>query len=82
LDWGDEYGHLRLIQAKINKYMQFLESGEINEAYPQSLGKKCVIEVVGKFALSKAAEEFFQQATAIVSDAGFSLRFRKLESHR
>jgi len=80
LDWSDEHGHLLLLQQKINTYLRFLESGEINEAYPQAVGRKCVIEIVGKYDLTEAAESFLRQASAVISGAGFSLRFRKLQA--
>jgi hypothetical protein len=82
LDWSDEYHHLVLLQDKINSYLRFIESGEINEAYPQAVGKRIEIEIVGKYDLVKVGEEFVNEAGKIVGRAGVSLRFRRLRAEQ
>jgi hypothetical protein len=47
LVWGDE--HLYMLQEKINKYIDFIESGDIYEKYEQAVGKKFVIELIYRF---------------------------------
>ena len=79
LDWDDGYGHLLILQSKINTYLRYIESGEINEWYPQAVGKDLVIEIVGKYDLPDTAANFFREAGVLVSNAGVSLRFRKLQ---
>jgi len=79
LDWSDEHTHLVLLQDKINSYLRFIESGEITEAFPQAVGKKVEIEIVGKYELVAAGEDFLVEAGQIVRRAGFSLRFRRLQ---
>lgn len=69
LDWDNE--HLLLLQEKINRYLAFLESGEISQAYPDSKGREFKINVVCKYELSPAAKEFMSRCTEIINQAGF-----------
>lgn len=47
-DWKDERKHLLALQAKLNAYFGFIESGEIWESYPEAVGRGLTINVVGK----------------------------------
>lgn len=38
LDWTDTVQHERLLEEKLNKYLAFVESGEILERYPEARG--------------------------------------------
>jgi hypothetical protein len=46
LDWTDTHGHLLVLQEKINRYLSFLESGEVYQRYPDAPGRKMTIKVV------------------------------------
>jgi hypothetical protein len=77
LDWKENEGeHLLLLQEKINVYFSFIESGEIYEKLPKAIGRKIVIEVMGKFPLSEGARKFYRFAGKVIEDAGFSLVFK------
>ena len=78
LDWNDEREHLSALQEKINTYLRFIESGEIDETYPDALGRARVIDVVAKHRPTNGAQEFFRKATAVLHDAGVELRTRVL----
>jgi hypothetical protein len=76
LDWGEQKGeHLLALQNKLNSYLAFIESGEIYAKVPKAIGRKIVIEVMGKFPLSDEAKKFYRLAGKAIEDAGFSLRF-------
>jgi hypothetical protein len=82
LDWDhDEGAHLLMLQEKLNSYLRFIESGEINKKSPQALGRKVTIIVVGQFPLSKQASLFFQKAKTAIQSAGFSLEFKLQHPH-
>ncbi len=36
LDWSDCGAHLLLLQSKLNRYLAFVESGEILQSYPKA----------------------------------------------
>jgi len=77
LAWEPDFNeHLDALQAKLNAYLRFIESGEILSAYPDARGRPMVIEVVGQFDLPPDAREVFEKATAVIQGAGFDLRFR------
>ena len=77
LDWepSSEAAHLLLLQEKINTYISFIESGEINTSIPAAAGKKPVIRVVGQHTLSRLAEAFAKQVEAVLRDAGIEFDF-------
>jgi Family of unknown function (DUF6572) len=76
LPWdGDEGHHLLLLQNKLNAYLSFIESGELLTKVPDAKGRRIVINIAGKFPLSKNAEAFFRKAKSAVEDAGFRLQF-------
>ena len=76
LPWeSDVNEHLLLLQEKINAYLSFVESGEIEDAYPDAVGRSVVIQVAGKFELEQQAKLFYSRAESIVKGAGMQLRF-------
>ena len=76
LRWDEnEYEHLIFLQDKINSYLRFLESDEVDEFYPAGKGKEKKINVVGKYDLSANAAKFYQKASEIITEAGFSINF-------
>jgi len=78
LAWDEQEGeHLLTLQNKLNAYLTAIESGELYTKLPKALGRKIVIEVIGKFPLSEEAAKFYRLAGEIVQDAGASLRFRQ-----
>ncbi len=62
LNWDDSYSHLLMLQDKLNAYIQFIESGQILSDYPQSKGKRIVIEIVSKFEYNDIGNEFILKA--------------------
>jgi hypothetical protein len=74
-DVQDEMEHLLVLQEKINTYIAFIESGEINEAIPAAVGKAPIIRVVGKYALSQQAEAFVDRVTEVLRDADIEFEF-------
>jgi hypothetical protein len=73
LDWSDEHFHMHVLQAKLNTYLRFCESGEIYSAYPQAKGRPIAFLVAAKHPLSLAAREFYESVTSVIRSAGFDL---------
>jgi len=77
LEWDENEGeHLLVLQDKLNAYLYCIESGQLYAQLPKADGRKIVIQVVGKFALSEEASKFYRLAGKAIEDLGFSLRFR------
>jgi hypothetical protein len=62
------------LQTKFNKYIAFVESGELLEKYPDSKGRSVAFKVVFKFSPDCEGAAFLGRARAVIESAGFSLR--------
>jgi RHS repeat-associated protein len=74
LDWRDSTAHQMLLQNKLNRYLAFVESGEILEGYPDAKGRPVVFRVVFQFAPDDAGRAFLAKVRPIIESAGFTLR--------
>lgn len=75
-DWKDERQHLVALQAKLNAYFKYIETGQVLESYPQAVGRQLVIDVVGKFPIPQVGLDLLQHASAISSELRVSIRNR------
>lgn len=75
LPWDERGTHLKLLQDKLNSYLAFIESGELQERYPKAVGRKATIRIHGKFPLDQQAKQFVDMATPVIREAGFDLQF-------
>jgi hypothetical protein len=75
LDWEefDEGYHLELLQDKINAYLHFIESDQLEKARPDLAGLPVIIRVDAKYPPSEEAEKFYRSVGPIVAEAGSSL---------
>ena len=78
LEWSESGEHLLLLQAKLNTYLAFVESGEILEHCPDAGQRSVVFSIVFKFKPDALGEEFLSRATQIVQSAGFAFRYEVL----
>ena len=75
LGWTDEHSHLLLLQGKINSYLNFMESGEIFDAYPESKNRDLQIDISFLEKPSENCLIFFETVSKIFLDAWFSFVF-------
>ena len=76
LPWDQDEGvHLLLLQSKLNKYLEFIEGGQIIRDIPDAESRDIVINLVGEYPLSKLAKVFFEKAGDAIEDLGFRLIF-------
>ena len=76
LDWTDDQQHLLALQAKLNAYMNFIESGQIWESYPGSDGRPVVIDIVGRFAVPEAGRVFLERVSSLCAEKQIEIRSR------
>jgi hypothetical protein len=77
LGWADDpMRHMWLLQEKLNKYLAFVESGEIFGSYPHYRGQPIKIRVVAKHFLTDGAVDFYKKITPIVEGAGLGFEFK------
>ena len=74
LDWSDSIGHQEILQRKLNRYLAFIESGEIVEQYPTAKDRAIAIKIVFQLAPDESAQAFLAQVKQIVEGAGFGFR--------
>lgn len=82
--WDDPQTHLLLLQEKLNRYLAFLESGEVLEALSQQLSedvdgdRPAAIQVLAKFPPNDAGLRFLAHVTEVVDGAGYELTHKVL----
>ena len=76
LDWTRESEHEFKLQAKLNKYLAFIESGEILSSYPQASGRSCAIDLVLRFEPSARGQTFLDRVRDALSETAIELRVR------
>ena len=76
----DETWHLQLLQDKINSYLQFIESGQIYEDYPNAAGREIIIATVMKFEPNEDGTSFLEKAKEIINKAGIGFQWRRLQT--
>lgn len=74
LPWGDGE-HLLALQAKLNRYLEFVESGQYLEHADIAPDGVVHIKVVAKFAPDAEAEGFLFQAGEISARMGVGLTY-------
>lgn len=74
LEWGDGE-HLLKLQDKLNKYLAFVESGEVFEKYPAAKGKAVKINVVCKYHPDSEGERFLNLCQKTITEAGFEFNY-------
>lgn len=72
-DWDNIDEHLELLQEKLNKYLSFIESDEIYEAYPKAVGRKIDILIYSKYELPSEGIDFITKAEQVIKNARFGL---------
>jgi hypothetical protein len=75
-DWNDQRNHLTALQAKLNTYFSFVESGQIYESYPDAKGKALRIDIVSKFAPPDVALKFLEKASAVAAQLNLTVTQR------
>jgi hypothetical protein len=72
-DWDDEERHLLALQAKLNAYFGFVESGQIYEAYPSAAGRTLRIDVISRYPVPDIALAFLEKAATVASQLNITI---------
>jgi hypothetical protein len=82
LSWGDlEGAHLELLQAKLNCYVGFIESGQLVREFPRAEGREVVIKIVANYPVSQQGQNLIDWCTLALRKAGFDLIFERASTH-
>lgn len=83
-DWDDEKVHLHFLQRKINRYFDFIESGEIwtqlEEGVELELGRNTPIKisVILKYSPTFEGVRFFNYVKGVANESGIDFSYRTL----
>jgi hypothetical protein len=75
LKWSDAE-HVFVLQEKLNAYIAFIESGQIESDYPGSVGRKRGICVMAKYEPSNDACEFFEKVRGALAEVGIDFEVK------
>jgi hypothetical protein len=79
LEWDEDNEHLFLLQEKINAYIGATESGQLNEKYPASVGKKITISIALKYEPNENGLWFLSNINKGLLDAGYDFDYYFLD---
>lgn len=74
LDWSNSEKHQTILQAKFNKYLAFVESGELLTRYSDAKGRPIAIKVVFKYRPDDGGRNFLAKAKVVIESAGLTFR--------
>jgi len=76
VDWNDPADHIARLKAKLNNYVHFIRSGEIEQAYPAGKGSEPKIVVALRDAPPPAGVEFFTEAKQTITALGIEFSWQ------
>lgn len=76
LDWDDPDGHLTALKVKLNTYVDFIRSGEIERAYPAGKDNELKILVALRDQPPPAGVEFFTTAKQTITALGIEFSWQ------
>jgi hypothetical protein len=79
LDWDDEAKHFALLTKKIDRYTQYIRSGQLLAAYPRVRGYPVIIEYVAMRPMTRSAEAFWKTRETLIRASGFDVRCRTVD---
>jgi len=79
LDWDDEATHFALLTKKIDRYTQYIRSGQLLAAYPVVRGYPVVFEYVAMRPMTRSAEAFWKTRENLIRASGFDVRCRTVD---
>jgi hypothetical protein len=74
LEWIDSTGHQHKLQKKLNRYLAFIEGGEIYEQFPKAKGQPIVIDVQFKYMPDEEGWNFLERVRTVIEGAGFQFQ--------
>lgn len=77
--WDERNEHLLALQNKINRYLDFIESGDIYQQYAHVEGRKIIVRLAFKYEPNETAIQFLRSIDEILKVA--ELRFQYKVSH-
>ncbi len=80
LTWDEEGAHLVQLQDKLNRYCDFINSGELADKFPKLADARPLIRVHFVHAPSSAAERFLALAADSIREEGIDFAYGLVSS--
>lgn len=74
-DWSDEGAHLLALQAKMNTYLDFVQSGQLFEEYPTAQRTPVIIQVLFREPPTDKARQLIQRADHVSRQLGLEVLY-------
>lgn len=74
--WPDEQTQLKKLQAKFNAYFGFVQTRQLQDAYPDSQGRGVAIDLLTAQPLSPPATKYLTKAAESARQLNITLRHR------
>ena len=71
----EDEDHLEALRIKLNAQIAFVETGQIRGVWPGYAGGLVKVEVIARYALTRAAQEFYGVAESVMKKANMALDF-------
>ncbi|ETS32866.1 MULTISPECIES: DUF6572 domain-containing protein [Photorhabdus] len=71
--------HLFKLQEKINRYIAFVESGEIYEKLPDAQGRNITFKVFFQYKIPQECIDFMERVNEILSSINIELTYEESE---
>lgn len=78
LTWEDATEHVSVLQRKLERYVDFIRSGQLTEQRPDSADRGIVIDVILKHSPNEEGLGFFRSAEKQLEELGIRLVHRML----
>jgi hypothetical protein len=78
LSWGDEVRHFQLIERKINRYLDFIRTGQIFETHPQAKSMPIQIKLIYQYEISESGSRFLVAAQKQLKERGVDFSYAEL----
>jgi hypothetical protein len=78
LAWSEDNEHLETLQAKLNSYLEFIQSGQVYEESRKDPGTPVRIDVVGKYAVPDSVQWFFEKVDEIADQVGATVTYQQI----
>ena len=75
LSWADEKQHLCHLQEKLNRYMDFINGGELAENFPEAADLRPLIKVHFVHPPPPKAKEFLSKITSLIESERISFTY-------
>lgn len=72
----EEYKHLKLLQSKLNAYVQYIESRQYKELYENKEFDKFRIEIEFKYQFTENCDKFLSAGRQQLKDYNIDIKYR------